>query len=1017
MHTELSAAVLNDAAVHNQRQINSALEPDLTTSALPNYSSYYAPEPTTPHPPVDETNRRGTSNTSYSHTPTSAQYSSTECSNLTDLNASLSGLPPYPTAAMAAAAVACHSARSLPRAASANPAQYLTSAFHGPSNYLSRAQQPIQNQRLSGSVDNTQPSQHSTRRAPAVDLASWNQPVQPSQNANIFSPPTGFYTSGMAAAAVASCYSASHYEPTAQSQTAQFYRYLQDRRTNAVYGLGNIRSSTTNTNSLMGSNRGSFFNSTYPSCTMYPDPCAFIPRLAARTGHQMGLGTLANVPTHTENTRSSTGNGELFYCQWIDPVPLVPGAPRKQCTKVFDSVTEIVNHITLEHVGGPEQLDHTCYWRDCSREGRPFKAKYKLVNHIRVHTGEKPFPCPFPGCSKVFARSENLKIHKRTHTGEKPFMCEFEGCDRRFANSSDRKKHMHVHMNDKPYFCRFKGCDKSYTHPSSLRKHLRVHSLSPTNSQADLEARSPGSEQLDVESSEIRNNGHFEDELRSDVNGVNEPPKCSSGISHRSTFIKSEPINLGRFNCKLGKRADAGAVDSVDQNSEVSLRKTRKRRHSSKTELFGCDVGSLVDFKSPHMFDILRSCDRIPNALTCGDFSGRDSADQYRPAVSIPFCFSTLHPYTQSGPAFNTQSTTSKVFDAFLPFSSLQFSQTSNQPSALLSRSNANMDSGQRDRFLSARRDFEHGIAYTHPAYAPSMYQMSNPVFPQSTDARKLRDLSDSIIDGTGYSSLSEQIERSSPTLCQNSVQNEFTLLHSSSNTRDSSLSTHQSTHNSESTVQSASHHSSSTDSDLESTSLLFKANSSANSSFTTSSLPKPQTNMYDPLSHPYSSNAGAIANTLQPELLASDTEGLPAASTAATSPSNVLSVGWLPQATAGATSVSYFDWRTPHPIPGGNRITPDGTVEGRILKQSSPDHSLKSSPLLSLSSSSAVPAPSSTDLQTTVAFQRPYTSLLFPPNRCANTGSESPRTVNTSNLTNLTLIHPLNGCGSLEVT
>src|SRR4029434_9345513 len=82
---------------------------------------------------------------------------------------------------------------------------------------------------------------------------------------------------------------------------------------------------------------------------------------------------------------------------------------------------ELVTHLTVEHVGGPEQSNHICFWEECAREGKHFKAKYKLVNHIRVHTGEKPFPCPFPGCGKVFARSENLKIHKRTHTGNFSF--------------------------------------------------------------------------------------------------------------------------------------------------------------------------------------------------------------------------------------------------------------------------------------------------------------------------------------------------------------------------------------------------------------------------------------------------------------------------------------------------------------------------------------------------------------------------------------------------------------------
>jgi len=149
-----------------------------------------------------------------------------------------------------------------------------------------------------------------------------------------------------------------------------------------------------------------------------------------------------------------------------------------ECSEEFSDMKQLVDHINNVHIQvrrGTEE--YPCFWKNCPRQSKPFNAKYKLVTHIRVHTGERPFKCNQKGCGRSFARLENLKIHNRSHTGEKPFLCKFfKICQKAFSNSSDRAKHEQTHKDPKPYKCEVVGCYKRYTDPSSLRKHVKNHS-------------------------------------------------------------------------------------------------------------------------------------------------------------------------------------------------------------------------------------------------------------------------------------------------------------------------------------------------------------------------------------------------------------------------------------------------------------------------------------------------------------------------------------------------------------
>ncbi|RMC16371.1 hypothetical protein DUI87_06698 [Hirundo rustica rustica] len=70
-------------------------------------------------------------------------------------------------------------------------------------------------------------------------------------------------------------------------------------------------------------------------------------------------------------------------CCWVD------------CGKMYDHQEELVRHIEKIHIDQRKGEDFTCFWAGCPRRFKPFNARYKLLIHMRVHSGEKPNKCTF----------------------------------------------------------------------------------------------------------------------------------------------------------------------------------------------------------------------------------------------------------------------------------------------------------------------------------------------------------------------------------------------------------------------------------------------------------------------------------------------------------------------------------------------------------------------------------------------------------------------------------------------
>lgn len=146
------------------------------------------------------------------------------------------------------------------------------------------------------------------------------------------------------------------------------------------------------------------------------------------------------------------------------------------CHRVCPSKENLVYHLRTKHVSSEKKKKQFI----CEECNRCFSSSHALQSHkARIHMNLDIRNSVCTTCGRAFSHHTKLQEHMRIHTGEKPFQCSYDGCSKTFRFRSGIASHIkHTHQRQKPFRCRIDGCHEEFGGPAGYKKHkLNVHGI------------------------------------------------------------------------------------------------------------------------------------------------------------------------------------------------------------------------------------------------------------------------------------------------------------------------------------------------------------------------------------------------------------------------------------------------------------------------------------------------------------------------------------------------------------